>query len=325
MERPFTIYFDTNFYVWLAQSTQEEAVDVMSGLNLLGVRHVLSGRILLELLSGKERNPQDKNLFERVTKFKIPPYIIPIGLSSTGTEKPNLGWDSLCLDGEARAAFSSLLKEIFDAETAARSWSNIAGKKLNKDKEQKLGEKSEPFLKSIGFDKDQTDEKNANAFTTCASELVSGLASILPDEQREKLGAIDFTVEKTPENLSNLSSQLFASFDSPTLERLEEEARIVSSAVELDPRPFDVVTDNSSRREIKSLGNTFRDAEHLSVFVAHADQIDIIQIDSRQKNLIERNSPIHRLKVLKLTNRYFSVVKLQQVVQTVSNKKAELR
>lgn len=323
MKKPFTVYFDTSFYVWLAQASQDEATDVISGLNALEVRHVLSGRILLELLSGRERYPQDQQLFERVTKLHIEPYVIPIGTSS-GTETSDLGWNSLCLAGDERNSFSSFLKEIFDAETAARSWSNIADKKFNKDKEQKLKEKLGPFLESIGFDEGQGDEKNANAFTTFASELISGLAPLLPAEQREKLSSIDFTVEKSPENLMNLSNQLFASFDSQTLERLREETRITDSSVQLDPRPFDVVTESASRREIKRLGNTLRDAEHLSAFVTHSEEIDLIQIDSRQKNLIERDKPIHRLKELNLANRCFSVENLQQVIQAVSNKKTEL-
>ncbi|MEJ7700823.1 MAG: hypothetical protein WKF71_14415 [Pyrinomonadaceae bacterium] len=52
----------------------KKQTDVISKLNELEIRHVLSGKILFELLSGKERNPQDKKLVKRVKNFKIEPY-----------------------------------------------------------------------------------------------------------------------------------------------------------------------------------------------------------------------------------------------------------
>jgi hypothetical protein len=324
MNRPFTIYFDTNFYVWLAQATNEEAKAIISKLNELEVRHVLSGKILLELLSGKERNPQDKYLVERVKTFKIDPYKISISPLENNAEDVELSWDTLLLNGDVRSSFAELLKTIYDTETIAQSWSNISGKKLSKESEEKLEENLQPILSSIGYDEEQSKEENANAFVNFASDLISNLSFILPDEQRKKMEAIDFSVENYPKNILNISKQLLDSLGSETIEILEEEKKIINSSVELDPRPYNVVTNEASKKETKNLGNTFRDAGHVNLFVTHQDQIDLIQIDSRQKSLIQRSKPKHRLNELGLTNHYFSIKNLSQLIEIVTNKKLEI-
>jgi hypothetical protein len=330
MNKPFTVYFDTNFYIWLAQVSDEEANNVILKLNELKIRHVLSGKILLELLSGKERNPQDENLVKRVKTFNIEPY--KVSINPLETDKNNdINWDKLLLKGRLRNTFAELLKAIYDTETVAQSLSNTADKKLNKDKEEKLQQNLKPFLSSIGYDEKQSKEENADAFANFASDLISNLSLILPDEQRRKLEEIDFKVEKSPENLSNISKQILESLGSETVKNLEEEKKIINSTVELDPRPYDVAVNEASKKEIKNLGNTFRDAGHISLFVTHQNQIDLIQIDSHQKNLVERNKPRHRLVELNFNNRYFSVNKslspmenLSKVIELVTNKKQEI-
>jgi hypothetical protein len=330
LNKPFTIYFDTNFYVWLAQVTDEEANRVISKLNELEIRHVLSGKILFELLSGKERNPQDKKLVKRVKNFKIEPFKVSISSSETNKDT-DISWDMLLLSGELRNAIAEFLKAICDTETVAQSLLNMTDKKLSKDKEEKLQQNQQPFLSSIGYDEKQSKEENANAFANFASDLISNLSFILPDEQRKKLEEIDFTVEKSPENLLNISKQLLNSLGSEIVEKLEEEKKIVNSSVRLDPRPYNVAVNEASKKEIKNLGNTFRDAGHINLFVTHQNQIDLIQIDSHQKNLVERNKPKHRLVELNLNNHYFSVEKssnsaenLSKVIEMVINKKQEI-
>jgi len=328
--RPFTVYFDTNFYIWLAQVSDEEGNNVISKLNELEIRHVLSEKILFELLSGKERNPQDKNLVERVKKFKIKPY--KVSISSLETNKDiNVSWDVLLLNSALRNTFADFLKAIYDTETVAQSLSNMTDKKLSKDKEEKLQQNLQPFLTSIGYEQKQSKEENANAFVNLASDLISNLSFILPDEQRKKLEEIDFAVEKSPEHLLNISKQIIDSLGSENVEKLEEEKKIINSSVKLDPRPYNVAVNEASNKEIKNLGNTFRDAGHINLFVTHQIQIDLIQIDSHQKNLVERNKPKHRLVELNLDHRYFSVEKsansaenLSKVIEIVMNKKQEI-
>jgi hypothetical protein len=314
----------------LAQATDEEANNVTLKLNELKIRHVLSGKILLELLSGKERNPQDENLVERVKSFKIEPYIVSINPLETNKDN-DIKWDNLLLKSGLRNAFAELLKAIYDTKTVAQSLSNTADKKLSKDKEEKLQQNLKPFLSSIGYDEKQSKEENADAFSNFASDLISNISAFLPDEQRKKLNQIDFTVEKSPENLSNISKQILDSLDSETVKNLEEEKKIINSIVELDPRPYSVAVNEASKKEIKNLGNTFRDAGHINLFVTHQNQIDLIQIDSHQKNLVERNKPKHRLVELNLNHRYFSVEKsansaenLLKVTEIVTKKKQEI-
>jgi len=330
MNKPFTIYFDTNFYVWLAQVTDEEANKIISKLNELEIRHVLSGKILFELLSGKERNPQDKNLVERVKNFKIEPFKISVSYLETNNDI-DISWDMLLLNGELRNTISESLKVIYDTETVAQSLSNMTDKNLSKEKEVKLQKNQQPFLSSIGYDEKQSREENADALVNFTSDLISNLSSILPEEQRKKLEEIDFAAENSPEHLLNISKQILDSLGFETIEKLEEEKKIINSTVKLDPRPYNVAVNEASNKEIKNLGNTFRDAGHINLFVTHQNQIDLIQIDSHQKNLVERNKPKHRLVELNLNNRYFSLEKssnstenLSKIIEIVTKKKQEI-
>jgi hypothetical protein len=323
--RPFTVYFDTNFYIWLAQVSDEEGNNVISKLNELEIRHVLSEKILFELLSGKERNPQDKNLVERAKSFKIKPYKVSISAFETDKDV-DISWDKLLLNGELRSKFSELLKEIYDTEIVAQSLSNIAAKKLSKDKQEKLQQNLQPFLSAFGFDEKQNEEKNINVFDNFISDLISNLSFILPDEQRKKFEEIYFAEEKSPEHLLNISKQILDSLGSEIVEKLQEEEKINNSSVKLDPRSYNIAVNEASNKEIKNLGNTFRDAGHINLFVTHQNQIDF-----HQKNLVERNKPKHRLVELNLNNRYFSVEKsssssenLSKVIEVVTNKKQEI-
>jgi hypothetical protein len=323
MNRPFTVYFDTNFYIWLAKATDEEANNVISKLNQLKVRHVLSGRLLFELLSGKQRDRQDQVLVERIKKFEIEPLTISINSLENHETDIELNWEALLLRGEVRNALAEFLKAIFDMETLAQSLSNMTNKKLSKSEDEKLQENLQPFLSSIGFDEKFSMEKNAEALTNFASDLISNLSHILPNEQKENLEKIDFSVDKSPENILNISNQLLASLGPETVEKLEEERKIIDSSVKLDPRPYKVAVSEASNKEIKNLGNTYRDAEHINLFVTHQDQIDLIQIDFRQKNLVERKKPIHRLNEIDLSNRCFSANNLLEAMHIIENKEQE--
>lgn len=323
MNRPFTIYFDTNFYIWLAKATDEEADNVISTLNQLKVRHVLSGRLLFELLSGKQRDRHDKVLVERIGKFEIEPLTISINSLESSETDIELRWEALLLDGEARNALAEFLKAVFDMETLAQSLSNMTNKTLSESQDEKLQENLQPFLSFIGFDEKFSDEKNAEALTNFASDLISNLSHILPQEQKENLEKIDFSVNKSPENIFNISNQLLNSLGSETVEKLEEERKIIDSSVKLDPRPYKVAVNEASNKEIKNLGNTYRDAEHINLFVTHQDQIDLLQIDSHQKHLVERKKPIHRLNEIDLSNRCFSANNLSEVISIIENREQD--
>ena len=76
MNKYITIYFDTYFYVWLANATDKEANEIIAEVNKLKIRHVLSGQIILELLSSHTKPDKDKILVSRISKFEIEPYRI---------------------------------------------------------------------------------------------------------------------------------------------------------------------------------------------------------------------------------------------------------
>ncbi len=70
MTRPFTVYFDTNFFVWLARATETTANNAIDKLNALGVRHVLSEILIQELLTCTNKPEYDESLIKRTQRFQ---------------------------------------------------------------------------------------------------------------------------------------------------------------------------------------------------------------------------------------------------------------
>jgi hypothetical protein len=73
MMRPFTVYFDPNFFVWLWTATETTADAAVDKLNVLGVRHVLSGILIQELLTCANKPEYDELLVKRAQRFEIAP------------------------------------------------------------------------------------------------------------------------------------------------------------------------------------------------------------------------------------------------------------
>jgi predicted nucleic acid-binding protein len=64
MTKIFTVYFDTQFYVRLANTDETLASKTIDKLNNLQVRHVLSQTIVFELLKKSTKPEKDKILGE---------------------------------------------------------------------------------------------------------------------------------------------------------------------------------------------------------------------------------------------------------------------
>ena len=316
MDRPFTVYFDTNFYIWLGSAESEDASRVLRVFNERNIRYVQSSYIVLELLSGRERNDQDQNLVDRLKSWNTEPYPIRVGYSRDADLVP---WDILLLAGKERHEYSEGLKEIFDQETIARSFSHIADKPLSTDQHSDLKQALRPFLEHIGINDESNEAEQATAYMNFYSNLMFQLSQKLPPESAEKITKIDFTKPATVENLMKLSEQIKAVLADPTVSSIVQEGQLLNSVLALDDRPVRAATGQGSAKQVKKLGNSMRDAIHMNAFLTHADHIDLLQVDSRQLSLILRNKPKHLLRERGMANRCFSTPDLESTVMYVIN------
>jgi hypothetical protein len=100
MARPVTVYFDTNFYVWLCRADEALSVGALQALNELNVRVVISDTVIRELLTSRDRNELDVVLVDRANKLSLPPYRMRDGLM----------WEVLLLSGAERVAMADFLR-----------------------------------------------------------------------------------------------------------------------------------------------------------------------------------------------------------------------
>lgn len=315
-ERPFTVYFDTNFFVWLGAASNEDASRVIRVFNERNIRYVQSSYVLLELVSGKERSDQDRKVVHRVSQLDLQPFPIKFGYSQNAEL---ISWDILLLEGRERQEFSDALKAIFDRETLARSYSALADKGLSADDEKKVNEALKPFLNQIGINEDSTPAQQAEAFLSFSSDLVSQISQALPPASAEKFAKIDLSRPAKIESLQELSEQMKSILDDPVVQDIDQENQLMKSVLALDDRPFRAVTDQGEFKHIKKLGNSMRDAVHMNAFVRHSDEIDLLQVDDGQLSLIRRNKPEHFLRVRGLSSRCFSAANLESAVMQVLN------
>lgn len=327
MNKYITVYFDTYFYIWLAIATDEEANEIISELNKLKVRHVLSGQVILELLSNYNKTDKDKILVSRMSKLEIEPYRISSSILEESLTSDISSWEVLLLDGEARTSLSNLLKSIFGMQTHAESWSTLAKTTQSSEKEERIQETLVPFLSSIGFqqDKEYSNEETAEKYVNFTSELLSFLSPLLSDDQRKMAETIDFSEKSLPENLMNLSNQLLNIVGSENIEKLKEAEKISYSVTNSDNRTYKVAVGEASVKEEKNLGNTIRDSNNMSLFVTHKNEIDLLQIDSAQFNQIKnKGKKSHRLVELRLDDYCFCSNSLKNTVEIIKEKKKEL-
>ena len=327
MNKHLTICFDTYFYVWLAKTTDEEADEIISQLNKLKVRHVLSGQVILELLSNNNKPEKDKFLVNRVSKFELEPYIISSSVLEESLTSDNLSWEVLLLEGDLRSHLANNLRLIFDLQTQAESWSTLAKTKQSVEKEGKIQESLVPFLSSIGFEKDKeySQEETAEKYINFTSELLSSLSGILSDDQRKVAETINFSEKTSLESLMNLSNQILNIIGNENIEKLKEGEQISFSVTNSDERPYKVAVKEASQKEEKNLGNSFRDSNNMSLFVTHQDEIDLLQVDSAQMNQIKnKGKKLHRIVELKLGSRCFCANSLKNTIEVIKKKKQEL-
>lgn len=320
MNQHFTVYFDTNFYIWLGAASPENAARVISVFNERNIRYVLSSFVVLELLSGRERSSQDRELVSRLKGWNLAPYPIPFGYSPEG-EVP--GWDLLLLSGNQRQEHSEELKKIFDLETTARSFSHIAEKPLSNAQKCDLEKSLEPFHESIGIKNESNDAEKTAAYMIFVAQQLSSLKHFFSPETAKKIDGLDLATPTTAERLNELALKLKDILTDPVVSRLEEDNQLMNSVLTLDPRPLAVASGKTSSSEIKKLGNSMRDAVHMSAFVAHSEEIDLLQVDSRQLSLIQRSRPEHFMQKKGLAGQCFSAPNLDATVMYILKRISE--
>jgi hypothetical protein len=313
MAEYFTVYFDTYFYVLLAKASDQEAEKVISELNNLHVRHVLSGQVINELITGKGKEHWDRALVKRMHLFNVEPYRISSSYFEVAKSSEEMSWDVLLLNGDLRVGLGDLFKSIHEMETIAKSFSISALNYSNK-----LGEID--FAEDENYSPEERIEKSLN-FT---SDLLSSLNSLNVMDDIDSI-TLDKNPENSPtENAIDLQNQLLSFLGSEKLEKLEEDNQITNSIVSSDNRPHKVVTGEASPKEIKRLGNTYRDSNHISLFVAHKEEIDLLQVDSAQLNLINNSKETHRIVEIGLQERCFSASSLRETVEIIAKKQKQL-
>src|SRR5687768_12691167 len=145
MKRPFTVYFDTNFFIWLGKAPEPTANALVDKLNALGVRHVLSDMLVQELLSSVHRAQYDEALVKRAQRFELEPY----------RTNDFLTWEVLLSAGTVRKAVANAFVQIDDMLTAANSHSIMANRidrgRVTPEQFSELSNATTPFLEAIGF------------------------------------------------------------------------------------------------------------------------------------------------------------------------------
>lgn len=108
LDREYTVYFDTQFYVQLCRADEAEAGQIIRDLNSLNVRHVISNVLIRELLTSRNRTDLDEILVQRVRQFNLSPYCADT----------DLAWEVLLLPGQDRVEAANTFRELDDQMTA---------------------------------------------------------------------------------------------------------------------------------------------------------------------------------------------------------------
>lgn len=298
LDRTYTIYFDTQFYVHLCRADKADADQIIRDLNALNVRHVISNVLIRELLTSRNRTDLDELLVQRVHQFNLAPYCAD----------PNLAWEVLLLSGQERVDVANTFRELNDHMTVATSNSIMARREMSSEQQAELLKANRSVLDQFGFPEDfQKDQAQVIS-------AAKGLLNMLGLADR-----IQWPENATPAELLNLSEQIMGILHPSDVAVVEEQDRIQDSTTLTEDRPYQVAIGAASPNSAKKLSNTLRDTEHMMFFVRHQNEVDFLQVDRAQHAIINRASPRHRLAELGLSTRCFCGESLSETVARVSD------
>jgi hypothetical protein len=290
VSHPVTVYFDTNFYVWLCRADESLSATVLQALNELDIRVVISDVIIRELLTSRDRNELDIKLVDRVNRLRQPSY----------QTRDGLAWEVLLLAGEERVAMANFLRWAHDLTTVAESLSMMARRETTDEETAELIEGAKPYLRDIGFPEDFGQDPGLAATTLLAMFNIEG---------------VEWPKNPTREDCERISAQIFGILGTDIVEQLREDDQIKDSTTRSEDRPFKVAAGKATDKEKKGLSNTLRDTDRMMDFVSHVDQIDFLQVDHAQQAIISDSKPSHRLAELGLAERCFSINSLSDAVE----------
>lgn len=184
MARPFTVYFDTNFFVWSCGADEETANEIISQLNTLKVRHVLSDVIIRELLKQNNKPEKGITLVKRVKKLKIKPFLTREGLS----------WEVMLATGQLRNSTSDAIKLADDMSTSAESFALMARREKTEEQNVLLSEAHKEVLASFGFP-ENISKDHAQALLA-AKSILEKMFPILPEEMKSKFEGINWNLSR---------------------------------------------------------------------------------------------------------------------------------
>ena len=298
-EQPqFTIYFDTSFYAWIGRENESTRASVARELDDLGIRPVLSRTLHFEL--GKETGFEASN-------FEIFSFVQRLKFEAYRTES-FLWWDFLVLPQEfARGSQNSLL-ELGNLSSTAQALSHVADMKLKKSERERILTHHKDVYRSTDVEDSRLDEKN---FTDAPGMILKNLK-----KQIESHGGIDasFIDEIDLENF-NIEAVMRRHFGS-AWERINNEAEFRKSTVGASPAPIEIALGTASEKRKDRFNHDRHDAGHMSEFFVHRNEIDLLQIDTNQKNKMSAH-PLHKARLENLAERCFAPANLEEALAMI--------
>jgi len=296
--RPFTVYFDTSFFVDLARADNELALYTIRELNKFRVRHVVSDVIVRELLVRSNLAERDAILVNRIRQFEVDPYVT----------NPPWEWGDLLLKGDNRSQLSAIQKQYDNASTRAGVLGALARKQENPERNAAIRNAIRSISEEIGLSTNPS---------TAIPQVYERMKKVfrMVGEDISKLPSLPSTFD--PEAMREFADGMKQFIGEDKLRRAAMEEVIQDSVVGEDPRIVKVASGNASLKEEHRLKSEFRDCKHMLEFELHRDQIDLLQLDARQYNRMMESTPSHRFRENGLDCRCFFAGSLSEVVDKV--------
>lgn len=287
-----TVYFDTNFYVNLSRADDRAAASVITSLNDLGVRIVLSPPLIRELFSNDHHQEADKVMVRRLCSLAAQP--LRIG-----------GADLVVLlaDPEVRTTEAARSRSVQQQMTIAHSLAT--GGRQGQTADTDLLFESHPEMAPLAAILQLEDQ---DARLAAAQHYLEPLG--------EQLGIVwPSGLREDPATwFANVAKEMRRVFGEAAVDRMLNEHAAQDSVLHRDHRL--VPAGLGEPATVEALTSEFGDAEHMGVFLQHSDEIDLFQMDGRQYRRLKNNRR-HRLNTQGLAHRCFAAADLLASVQEV--------
>jgi hypothetical protein len=197
-------------------------------------------------------------------------------------------------------------QESVEGSSDLREGRDETGLELTSEQEAELKEAVEQALQQPAFSKEsQHSDDEAFQVMSLTKELVDKLQGELK---------MDWPVNPTFGDLLSMSKQLM---DPSVIARAAEHIQIPDGPFEFGDGPYKLVM--GSNRFVGPEESSYEpgDNQHILLFIQHQDEIDSLQVDQRDKAIIETAEPKHHLAKLGLAERCFSADSLADTVEKV--------